>query len=174
LTKKPNNPYNQKDLDPHTKNIQTHTNSYSKTKQYKNRPSRLTPTPPPGQAACTRVKPCEENQTKKNHLVLFEKYLIPNSGNALSTKQKPNKSIQTQTNSYKSKHVWLKHQTTPLTQLGTKWRIYGFDTYKRVIENKEKLNKLCHRLYPQPVWAKCSTSPQNINPLNLKPLNLSQ
>jgi hypothetical protein len=43
------------------------------------------------------VKPCEENQTKKNHPVLFEKYLIPHSGNALSTKQKPNKFIQIQT-----------------------------------------------------------------------------
>jgi hypothetical protein len=34
------------------------------------------------------------------------------------TKQKPNKFIQIHTNSYKSKHVWLKHQTTPPPQAG--------------------------------------------------------
>jgi hypothetical protein len=58
---------------------------------------------------------------------LFEKRLIPNIGNALSPKQKPNKTHtnpnkskqnpnKTHTNPNKSKHVWLKqHQTTPLT-----------------------------------------------------------
>jgi hypothetical protein len=61
--------------------------------------------PQAGQGACTRVKQCEENQTKKISLFCLKNSLYP-IGAMLLTPNKiqtnPNKSKQIHTNSYKT------------------------------------------------------------------------